>query len=69
MNNTLDNSVEVKIKYGHLKQVIDWCQINCQGDYRFYQSDHQDTSSADYIYGFLFDNETDQLKFILRWTS
>lgn len=69
MSNTLDNAVEIKIKYGHLKQVIEWCHNNCQGDYRFYQHDEQDLTSADYLYGFLFDDETDQLKFILRWAT
>lgn len=72
MNNIshdLSSLVQVKIKYGELKNVIRWCELNCTGDWTFYppEVDFPRTGPETDVYGFLFDDDKDKLIFNLRW--
>jgi len=57
--------ISISIPYGELKDVVAWCQNNCNFDWRF-QEDFDTTAESSCIrYYFYFENEKDYLAFIL----
>ena len=71
LNNT--SSISLYIRFGELKTVIEWCEKNCQSDWKF---DYDGRSSQELLrtppihgsnYLFKFDNDEDATLFILRW--
>ena len=67
------NSISLYISFGELKNVISWCQNNCQPDWKFDYDGHSseellrtpDAHGSNYL--FRFNNEEDVTLFILRW--
>ena len=54
---------EIKIGYGQLSPIIDWCQRNCTSDWGY---DCQTLAGRDAgYYEFYFESESDYLNFIL----
>lgn len=54
----------LSIPYGQLKDVISWCQTNCQEDWRFQET----TNNIDprlLHYDFYFENEKDYVAFLI----
>lgn len=54
----------ISIPYGELKNVISWCQNNCQSDWRFQES----LNSIDAFslhYDFFFEDEKDYVAFVI----
>lgn len=54
----------LSIPYGELKNVISWCQHNCQSDWRF-QEDMNSTDNFSLHYDFFFEDEKDYVAFII----
>lgn len=69
LNNT--NSVNVHVKFGNLKYIMDWCRSNCRGDWHIsnYTPDLFDEhfSSSDNTYEFKFSDDHDVTAFSLLW--
>ena len=71
LNNT--NSISLYIYFGELKNVLTWCENNCQSDWTFDPDGHTseelfrvpDSHGASYI--FSFHNAEDATLFILKW--
>ncbi len=70
---TLNYKSKIAIPFGELQSVLDWCDLNCQGEWSFndsvvirYEFDQDGilkNGSIDYI--FSFESEKDYLAFIL----
>jgi hypothetical protein len=56
-------STNIKIGFGELKPMLDWCDSNCKDcvEYAVIESAGQDAGS----YQFFFDSERDYINFIL----
>lgn len=61
-----DHSADVRIKFGELQTVMDWCDKNCAGVWWF-QDPEWASGSQDAQWRFSFDNERDCLLFVLKW--
>lgn len=60
------NSVTVKLEYGKLDEVFQWCNSHCNGDWNI----EKITEYAGYhpgTYEFIFDLESDAVMFSLKW--
>lgn len=57
--------IDVPLKMGKLQPIIDWCEQNCQGDWKFRSSDIG--SMMDPGWRFEFELEQDYLLFVLTW--
>lgn len=71
LNNT-QTRVNINVKFGSLKHVMNWCKENCSGDWTI-TNYTPDLFSGDYnlnddVYEFTFENEHDVLAFTLKWT-
>lgn len=51
--------IKVSLSYGELKPVIEWCERNCTGDWRFMED--PDNQWGGYV--FFFDTERDYVAF------
>ena len=69
-NSTTATKVNIYVKFGNLKHVMEWCRENCIG-YWFisnYTPDFfVDTNLSPDTYEFIFDNEMDAVSFSLQW--
>jgi hypothetical protein len=48
-------------KYGELQSVVDWCDRNCQADWKYMEDIHDQCNS----FVFLFETERDYVNFLL----
>ena len=56
----------IDIPYGELKNVISWCQHNCQSDWRFQESLHAPNAGYSSLpYNFFFETEKDYVSFVI----
>lgn len=56
----------IDIPYGELKNVISWCQNNCQSDWRFHETLHsKDNFNFSLNYEFFFEDEKDYIAFLI----
>ena len=55
----------IDIQYGQLQPVIDWCDRNCEGDWRYI--DLNSSGHDDWIgrWEFLFESERDYVAFLM----
>ena len=53
--------LSIPIEYGQLQNVVDWCERNCMGEWR-YMEDHRDQWHS---WTFLFEDERDYCAFLL----
>lgn len=51
----------VTTKYGELQSVVDWCDRNCQDDWKYMEDPHDQWNS----FVFLFETERDYVNFLL----
>jgi len=58
------HKANINIPYGHLQPVLDWCERNCEGDYRFVDlvSD-QDSDTG--RWEFVFESDRDYVAFLM----
>jgi hypothetical protein len=59
---TTSHKIAIKIPYGELQSTVDWCQRNCNGDWR-YMEDPNAEMYAGWI--FFFENDRDYMAFKL----
>lgn len=67
MNNTTElHKTKIKIEYGCLRHVMEWCRQNCSNDWHI--SDVAFDMDRNYSsYEFIFNDEQDVIMFELRW--
>lgn len=67
LQNIHDNarSALIRIEYGSLTKVLDWCNTYCTGEWSFVDTSI-DSDTRDY-WLFVFHSEQDFLMFHLRW--
>lgn len=51
----------VTVAYGELQPIVDWCERNCTGDWRYMEDIHNQWNS----YEFLFESERDYVAFLV----
>lgn len=56
-------SCKIRIPYGELKDVLEWCDRNCTGEFKYSEDPHTDSYSYNWI--FFFEHERDYLAFIV----
>ena len=61
------HKANVDVHYGQLQPVIDWCERNCEAEYRYLDIDyHSDTYHSDTgRWEFLFESEKDYVAFLM----
>ena len=58
------HKANIHIPYGQLQTVLDWCDRNCGGDYRFIDLlDREDSQSG--RWEFVFESERDYVAFLM----
>lgn len=56
----------ISIPWGELKNVISWCQNNCQSDWRFHETyNTNDNYNLSLNYDFFFEDERDYVTFLI----
>lgn len=57
----------ISIPWGELKNVISWCQNNCESDWRFHENSYNTTNDFKYslTYEFFFEDERDYVAFLI----
>lgn len=56
------HKARIRVPYGELSEVVDWCQRNCSGDWRFTEGT-ETLYQGDYV--FLFESERDYVAFLM----
>ena len=58
------HKANINAPFGQLQPVLDWCDRNCEGDYRFVDLvDGQDSDTG--RWEFLFESEKDYVAFLM----
>jgi hypothetical protein len=55
----------IDVQYGQLQPIIDWCERNCEADYRFMDINNPEYDSDTGRWEFLFESEKDYVSFLL----
>lgn len=58
------HKANISAPFGQLQPVLDWCERNCEGDYRFIDLVGDQDSAAGH-WEFLFESERDYVAFIM----
>ena len=61
--NTHHYNAKLDIPYGQLATIIQWCEDNCQSDWKYNVIDYGGKDPGSYE--FLFNDEKDYVKFLL----
>jgi hypothetical protein len=61
--NIIPYKTEVDVEFGSLKEIVQWCQYNCERDWHYDMINIPGTSPG--RYEFQFDDEKDFVKFIM----
>jgi len=64
MSINIPYKIDVLVKMGKLQSMIDWCELKCQGEWKFRAAD---TTFIDPGWSFEFELEQDYLLFVLIW--
>lgn len=59
------HKANITVGYGQLQPVIDWCERNCEGDWRYLDINHYEYDNATDRWEFLFESEKDYTAFML----
>lgn len=54
---------EVDVEFGHLKEMVQWCQYNCESDWQYDMINVPGNSPGRYEFRFI--DEKDYVKFIM----
>ena len=57
------HKANIDIRYGKLQSVVDWCERNCESEYRYLDIDHEYSDSG--RWEFLFESEKDYVAFLM----
>ena len=52
----------IHIEYGELQPVLDWCERNCEAEYRYLDIDYHSDQGR---WEFLFESEKDYVAFLM----
>lgn len=55
------HKVNVSVPFGELKKVVQWCENNCTGDWRFMEDVNDQWNAFD----FFFESDRDYVAFLL----
>ena len=55
------HKVNVSVPFGGLKKIVQWCENNCTGDWRFMEDVNDQWNAFD----FFFESERDYVAFLL----
>ena len=58
------HKANIDVHYGQLQPVIDWCERNCQGDWRYMDLNGNDDSTTG-RWEFLFESDRDYVAFLM----
>lgn len=59
----INNKVEIDIEFGKLKPLLNWCEKNCTGEWKYNIIDPAGDMVGQYT--FFFEDKNDKLNFIL----
>jgi len=59
------HKASVDVQYGQLQPIIDWCERNCEADYRYMDINNDDRETAAGRWEFLFESERDYVAFLM----
>jgi len=60
---TTSYNTSIEIPWGHLREIIDWCETNCELDWHFQVINAAGTTPG--RYSFMFDSEKDYVNFLI----
>ena len=64
INITTAYKINIRIPFGKLREVVQWCEDNLIGDWKFSEDDNPEFPHADYnYYIFMFESERDYVAF------
>ena len=52
----------IHIEYGQLQPILDWCERNCEAEYRYLDIDYDSDAGR---WEFLFESEKDYVAFLM----
>ena len=56
------HKANIHIEYGELQPVLDWCERNCEAEYRYLDIDYDSDAGR---WEFLFESEKDYVAFLM----
>lgn len=56
------HKANIHIDYGELQPVLDWCERNCEAEYRYLDIDYDSDAGR---WEFLFESEKDYVAFLM----
>jgi len=56
------NKIRVNLNFGQLRHIIEWCERNCTGDWRYMEDPNGDMYTS---WVFFFENDRDYVAFKL----
>ena len=59
------HKANISVQYGQLQPVLDWCERNCEGDYRYIDINNPEHDNATGRWEFLFESEKDYVAFLM----
>jgi hypothetical protein len=59
------HKANIDVQYGQLQPVIDWCERNCQDEWRYVDINNPEHDSANGRWEFLFESEKDYVAFLM----
>lgn len=62
-DNDITYRINIHIPYGSLKSIINWCSVNCKGDWGY--TIISDAGSEPGYYSFQFESERDYITFMI----
>ena len=55
----------IDVQFGQLRSIIDWCERNCESDYRYSDINNPESASSTGRWEFLFESEKDYVAFLM----
>lgn len=61
------HKANIEVEYGQLQPVLDWCERNCEGDYRYVDiyTGVESDANRQARWEFLFESEKDYVAFLM----
>lgn len=59
------HKANIDVQYGQLQPVLDWCERNCEADWRYLDINNPEYDSATGRWEFLFESEKDYVAFLM----
>jgi len=59
------HKANIDVQYGQLQPVLDWCERNCEADWRYLDINNPEYDNATGRWEFLFESEKDYVAFLM----